>query len=271
MIEIYEYLDYRQFLNKYYMLRKEQSSHFSLRSFGRMVEIDASYLAKIMNNTRHLAPRSIPTITQYLKFDENRSNYFEHLVFFNKARSEQQKREYFKKLLTLRKQHTKSLEQYQFSFYQKWYYTALRNILEFYPFTEDGDYQKLGQALSPAITAKQAQEGITLLKRLDLISPDENGIFRLTDTAITTGEVWSSIAVSDFQRETIRLCSEAISNHPKEERDISTVTMNITSEEFELIRNMIKEFRGSVIGIANSSTEADRVYQLNIQMIPLSH
>ncbi len=270
MEDIYEYLNYRQFLSEYYAMRKEKSSHFSLRSFGRMIDLDASYLAKIFNGTRHLAPRSIPILSAYFKFNEDQCNYFEQLVYFNKARSEKLQREHFQKLLLLRKQYTKNVEGYQFSFYQKWYYTALRNILEFYPFTENSDFHKLGQQLSPPITAKQAEEGVHLLKRLHLIKPDNSGVFKLTDKAISSGETWNAIAVSDFQREAIRLCSDAVDNHPKDKRDISTVTMNITNEEFKLIRSMIKEFRSSVIGVANSSTEPNQVFQLNIQMIPLS-
>jgi len=268
--DIFQFLDYREFLSSYYAFRKEESDHFSLRSFGRMIDIDASYLAKIMNGLRHIAPRSVQTVAEYLKLDTQQYDYFEMLVQFNKSRTEKQQRELFQKLLVLRKQFSKNIEEYQFSFYQKWYNVALRNLLEFYHFHKDDPIQELAQQFTPPITTKQAQESLDLLVKLDLIRLDLANRYILTDTAITTGESWSSLAVNDFQRETIRLCSDAITNYPREERDVSTVTMNITETEFAMVRNMIKELRSSVIGLANSVETPDRVYQLNIQMIPLS-
>ncbi len=268
--DIFQFLDYREFLSSYYAFRKEESDHFSLRSFGRMIDVDASYLAKIMNGSRHIAPRSVQTMAEYLKFDTQQNDYFEQLVLFNKSRTEKQQRELFQRLLVLRKQFSKNIEECQFSFYQNWYNVALRNLLEFYHFHKDDPIQELAQQFTPPITTKQAQESLDLLVKLDLIRLDLANRYILTDTAITTGESWSSLAVNDFQRETIRLCSDAITNYPREERDVSTVTMNITETEFAMVRNMIKELRSSVIGLANSVETPDRVYQLNIQMIPLS-
>lgn len=268
--DIYEYLDYREYLNAYYLFRKDESDHFSLRSFGRMIELDASYLAKILGKTRHIALTSIELISAYLKHDDQQSIYFQNLIQFNKARTETLQRDYFQKILQIRKNFSKNLEEYQFSFYQKWYHVAVRNLLEFYPFHLGDSIQELAQQFSPPITTKQAQESIDLLEKLDLIRCNNDNRYVLTDTAISTGESWSSLAVNDFQRETIRLCGDAINTHHREERDISTVTMNITETEFQMARSMIKEFRASVIGLANSVETPDRVFQLNIQMIPLS-
>lgn len=271
MNEIYDYLDYRKFLNEYYNFRKKESSHFSLRSFGRMVGIDASYLSKILKEQRHIASRSIVTVAEYLKFTGSRKKYFENLINFNKATNDDRKRELFEKLLSMRSNHTKNLDESQFNYYQKWYYTALRNLLEYYPFYEGGDYAALGAQLSPPISEAAAKKSINLLKKLNLIEKDDDGRYILTDDSISSGEAWSSLAITDFQQETIKLSYESLKRHEKSERDISTVTMNITENEFELIRDMIKSFRSNVIGVANRVKEPDRVIQLNVQMIPLSN
>lgn len=270
MKEIFDYLNYRKYLNDYYSFRKLESSHFSLRSFGRMVGIDASYLSKILKEQRHIAPRSIDIVSDYLKFTGARKKYFKILIDFNKSTNEDQKRELFEKLLSMRSNHTKNLDESQFAYYQKWYYTALRNLLEFYPFHEGDDYGALGAQLSPPISASLAKNSINLLRTLNLIEKDKNGRYVLTDYSISSGESWSSLAVADFQKETIKLSYESLKRHEKEERDISTVTMNITEEEFKLIRDMIKGLRSNIINVANKVENPNRVMQLNIQMIPLS-
>lgn len=271
MNEIFDYLNYRKYLSDYYDHRKKESSHFSLRSFGRMVNIDASYLSKILKEQRHIAPRSIDVVADYLKFNGARKRYFKNLIEFNKSINEESRREIFEKLLSMRSSHTKNLDESQFAYYQKWYYTALRNLLEFYPFYEGDDYAKLGAQLSPPISASSAKNSINLLKTLNLIKKDDTGRYVLTDYSISSGESWSSLAVTDFQQETIKLSYESLKRHKKEDRNISTVTMNITENEFSLISDLIKNLRSNVINVANCVENPDRVMQLNIQMIPLSN
>ena len=68
------------------------------------------------------------------------------------------------------------------------------------------------------------------------------------------------------------MSSSSIERDPKESRDISSVTMSIDKESFEDVKEILRECRASVIkrvdSISDNST--DRVYQLNMQLIPLS-
>lgn len=270
MKQIYEYLDYQLYLADYYKRNKEESKYFSLRSFAQRIGIDASYLSKVMKQQRHLGlPYVVPTI-EALRLDESQASYFETLVYFNRERSTSQKQHYFEQLISLRKSHTHCLADVQFEFYRCWYYSALRNVLEFFPFYDGGDYAELGKQLSPSITPNQARTGVILLEKLDLIEKDDKGRFVLTETSITTGESWHSLAVRAFQEETIQLSKESLDRHEPGERDVSTVTMNITEAEFVEIKKMIKNFRSSVIKYVHGVGNPNRVYQLNMQMIPLS-
>ncbi len=162
MKNVYSYLDYRHYLNDYFSFKKEENPHYSLRMMGRLIEMDPSYLAKLLGSKRHLSAKSFPKLFSYLKLDKGETTYFENLVYFNKARSEEEKRSFFEILLALRKPHTTSLASYQYAFYKKWYYTALRNLLEFYPFYKDGDCELLGLQLSPSISAEEGSGGIEL-------------------------------------------------------------------------------------------------------------
>ncbi len=91
----------------------------------------------------------------------------------------------------------------------------------------------------------------------------------LTDSAITTGNSWRALAIKDYQVETIELSKQSLDRHEKEVRDISTVTMNISETEFLKIKEMLQQFRSSVINYVNEAENPDRIYQLNMQMIPL--
>jgi len=268
MKTIYEYLDYRDFLKDFYESRKKQNYYFSYRFLSDKVGIDPSYLAKVLIKTRHIADKSIGRFGAFCKLNERECEYFETLVHFAKAKTNKQSKLYFDKLLKLKKVIDIQLEEYQYEFYQKWYYSAVRSVLEYFDF--NGDYSALAKQLSPEISAKEAKQSIKLLEKLCLIYKNKVGRYVLTDKAITTGDAWRSLAIASFQEETISLAKESISRHPQEIRDISTITMNINKENFHEIKERIKEFRSSLIQYANESTLPDSVYQMNIQLVPLS-
>ncbi|MGM0461293.1 MAG: TIGR02147 family protein [Fibrobacterota bacterium] len=270
MNNIFEYLDYRIYLREYYEQKKKDKSSFSLRVFGKQADMDASYISKIIKEKRHLGDQYIPKLAKVLGLNDQEQEYFQYLINFNKAPTEKQKQGYFERLLSLRRPHTTRLTEDQYEFYHKWYYSALRNLLEFYPFYEGDSFADLGRELSPPISAEETRKGIELLTNLSLIKRDESQRYCLTENAISTGDTWSSLAIANFQEETILLSSKSLQRHDKCERDISSVTMNITRKEFSIIQNMLRRFRASVINYVNQVEKPTRVYQLNLQLIPLS-
>jgi uncharacterized protein (TIGR02147 family) len=268
MKPIFEYLDYRDYLKDFYEERKSRHTFFSFRLFGDKVGIDASYLAKVLIKTRHLADNSIARVADFCGLSEKEAAYFDTLVRFVKAKSHKDGKLYFEKLLSLKGVRSNPLMESQYEFYQRWHHSAIRSLLEYFDFK--GDYKALGEALSPPISTREAKASVQLLEKLELIKKDPDNRYRLTDTAISTGPHWKSLAIQSFQEETIRLSSESLSRHPKDTRDVSSITMNITRADFEELRERIKEFRSTIITYVNEQSSPDCVYQLNIQLFPLT-
>lgn len=93
----------------------------------------------------------------------------------------------------------------------------------------------------------------------------------MTDSHVTTGEKWHDIAVSSFQKETISLSARAVDDISKDKRDISSVTMSVDRDCFEDVKEILRECRESVIKRVDAiDSDTDRLYQLNMQLIPLS-
>jgi uncharacterized protein (TIGR02147 family) len=268
MKPIFDYLDYRDFLKDFYEEKKSRHSFFSYRMFGTKIGVDPSYLAKVLIKTRNVASGSVAAIANFCGLKDREAEYIETLVHFVKAKFPKESKLLFEKLLSLQNVSAKTLLDCQYEFYRKWHHSAIRLLLEFYDFR--GDFAALGQRLSPPVSAKEAKESVRLLEKLKLIEKGEDGRYRMTDAAITTGPQWKSFAVGAFQEETIRLSAESIGRHPKNHRDISTVTLNINERNFEEIREKINEFRSSIIKYVNEQQAPDRVCQLNIQLFPLS-
>ncbi len=117
---------------------------------------------------------------------------------------------------------------------------------------------------------EQARESVELLLDLGLVKVDDEGVYRLSDRMITTGEAWRSEAIKSFQQETLTLAREALDRHPKELRDISTITVAVSHKDLDEIRARAKAFRQSILQMKTGNETQDVVYQINIQVLPLT-
>ena len=110
MKPVYEYLDYRNFLKDFYEEQKSQRGFFSYRYFGDKVGIDPSYLVKVLLKTRHLSLKSVPRICSFCNLSNRESEYFHTLVLFAMARTQNEEKLLFEKLLSRLGNAVKSVE-----------------------------------------------------------------------------------------------------------------------------------------------------------------
>lgn len=269
--EVYDYLDYRVFLKDFVQWKRDTSRGTSLRQVATRVGIDHSLLTKIIQSSRHVTPSSIPSLCAWMKFDERRTSYFEELVGYARARSDGAVKRHFEKLLALKPVEKRRLEAEHYEYFRSWHHVAVRSLLDWYEFHGD-DWDGLGAMLLPAISGRTAQESVELLEKLGLVVRDSDGRYRPSSSHLSTGERWQSAAVRTYQREVIRLSEGAVERVPKELRDISTITVALSSDCLEEIREILREARAKVVRIADRrpSEDSDAVYQLNLQWFPVT-
>jgi uncharacterized protein (TIGR02147 family) len=66
------------------------------------------------------------------------------------------------------------------------------------------------------------------------------------------------------------LAVQSIAKDSAEERNFSGVTMGIDKPTYDRITQEIDAFRKRIIGIANECQKIDQVYQVNLQIFPLT-
>lgn len=269
MESIYNYLDYKKYLRDFFDYQRSNETFFSFRYVERRVKIDASNIVKIINGKRELSKVGIANFIKYLKLDKNESEYFKNLVFFSKAKKDEECKKYFKKLLTIKDMDITQVRSDRYEFYLKWYYTAVASTLYYFNFYGE-DYKELGEQVKPVITEDEARESIELLVRLNFIKKDKDGKFIHTDTTLSTGDKWHSYAIHAFQHETLNLAKKSLEEDSKKVRDFSTVTLTLSEDEFEQIKEITSEYRKAVLKTLDDCKDPDRVYQLNIQFFPLT-
>jgi uncharacterized protein (TIGR02147 family) len=272
-VSIASFLDFREYLKAMVDAARENGEPVTNRTFAQALGINSSsWLTNVLSGAKGITLETARAISDYLDHDVWERRYFEILVHFNQAKTVEKRNSYFAAL----KQHLLKkgyhslyvLESDQYEFYSKWYYTAVRSLLGMFPMGDE--FNRIGRMTSPSITAVQAKKSVKLLTKLGLIKKNEKGIYELTGMAITTGHDVKSLAVANFQRETMRLGIEAIDRYSQSVRDISTMSVGISEEGFNKIAVILAECRKVIADIANGDSNADRVYQINFQVFPLS-
>jgi len=270
-INIYDYSDYRKFLQEFYELEKSLDPTFSYRIFAAAIDMDASLLVKILQGKRHVSTKNIEAFVQFFRFKEGKAEYFREMVAYGKAKNDEQVRKHFETLQKMRPSSCRELDEARYRYFQQWFYPMIRSALDVFDYRGPEHATALGDSCIPKISANQVENAVDALLQLGLVHRRKDGRIVPTDAHLKTKEHWLSASISDYQKSIAELAHRSIAETPKEERDISTLTMALDSSQIQRIRDIIAEARRSIVNVANSmpSQICDSVYQLNFQLFPM--
>lgn len=270
MNPIFSYIDYRLFLRDYYEEQKKTSRFFSYRYFAQKADINSpNFLKQVIESKRNLTPLTINKFIPALKFNEKEAQFFRHLVLFNQAKTAQEKQEHYVVMLsmmqTVKEQRLNAL---QHEYYNHWFVPVIRELACLVDFK--GDYKKLAEALVPAISVSEARFAVGLLKKLCMIEQLPNGTYKQTAAAIISDSSVARMAVRSFNREMLKKAELSLDNTPVEERQIFGVTIGISDACYDVLVAEMVAFRDRIVSIVNSDINSNSVYQMHLQLFPLS-
>lgn len=131
--------------------------------------------------------------------------------------------------------------------------------------------------LLPPITVEEAQEALATAVTLGLLVPnDEGGLSRAADTDVawSPSEVKSAPqarSTAELHRAAMALAAGCFERSRHNERHVSTTVFRVTEEQFARIRARLREVEREIVVIASESAEpANRVYQLSVQLFPVT-
>ncbi len=274
-VNIYLYFDYRHYLGDFYNAAKKQTRTFSYRFFSKRAGVKApNFLQWLIEGKRNLTLKSLPGVIRALGLDTNEAEYLKTLVFFENAETIQEKSQHFLGLIKTGKPFVgKELIEKQYLHYNKWYNSAIRELLNIYDFNpeEKWAYRKLGRVLLPSISESQARQSIEQLLALGLAIKDGKGFIKPADNAISTGDEVKNMLIRQFHQAMITLAGGSLDRVPKEQRDISSLTMSISDDCFNLIKKEVQQFRKRIMELITKDNTPNNVYQLNFQFYPLTN
>jgi uncharacterized protein (TIGR02147 family) len=268
-LSIFDYSSYLEFLKDWFEEQKSGNKSFSYAWFSTRAGFRSrSFMQFVLRGERPLSVKSAFKVAQALGLNKRETQYFETLISFAQARTDEEKTFLWDKIRNLNKSSKAiKLKGQEFDFFKHWYVAPLRELVCNIDFKDD--FAFLGRQLSPQISAKEAKEAFSLLLDLKLIRA-KGSIYEHADLHLKASEEMHSLALRNFQKMNNQLAFETFERHRKEERNISTITLGTTDQGFADLQELIQSFHEDVVRIVEKYDGADRAYQLNLQLFPVT-
>lgn len=269
-IDIFNYTDFRRYLNDYQKVRQKSDPSFSRSHICRLLGIPQtrSYFNDVVQGKK-VTPSYVERFIEVLELDEEEALYFRLIVNLNQAETAAERKLYFEQLLPFYLVPTRVMQKSLHQYYSQWYNGAIRALLETINFSND--YEFLANKLFPPISVSQAKEAITLLAHLSLIAKNEEGFWKVTDKSIVAAPDMSRELLTEYQTNSLQRAMEALNESHGMHKIFTTNTISLSFEGYEQLLNRIKKFKSEVRTLIHQdSTTADKVYQLNMQLFPIA-
>lgn len=271
MQSIYEYKDYRKFLNDFYETNKKEKSFFSHRYFCNKANLSSPmHLKLVMTGERNLSHKSIKSFIKGLGLKSKEATYFENMVYFNQTKNSEEQLEYYNKLIKLSRPRSSSGSQlgnkHQKSLFSKWYYPLVYEFVGQKNFIENPT--SIFKKLEGRVTIPEIKKTLSDLENAKLLVRDEENKLRQKNYRVETDDEIEDLLIRHYHKKMLEIAKEKI-DAPLNEREFGFITVSSTPEKFKKLKMAIKEFLNESDQIMECEGKGTRLYQMNIQLFSL--
>ena len=265
---LFDYDDFRKFMQDYFDEQKKQRAVFSHRFFAAKAGFSSSsYCLNVIRGRFNLTPKSIEKISKAMDFEPLQKAYFEALVQYNQAQQVDERDQAWEQILQIRRQieftHVTTREQAYFS---KWYYPVIRELAVESDW--NGDFRVLARSLTPQITTEEARDAVKNLLEWGLLKKDGERYERVSQM-LDAAEI-PPIALRKIRREYIQHAIGAVESMPKDERFAAFTTLAMSEKSYNYAVEVLEEARKKIIARAANDLDVERVYEMMLVAFPMS-
>ena len=270
MRDVLEYTSYRQYIVDYYTDRKAKSA-FTWQMFAEKAGFSSPVYLKYVSEGRfNLSEEAALRVASAMSLVEYERDYFCEMVRFDHAKTDEEKKIFFNKMLAIAAAHkVKIIEADSYRFFEDWKNPVLRELAPSMPGAKP---LALARACRPEITAAEVTESLSFLVKANLLQKGKDGNYVQTEKSVTTGPMQATpVAVRALHRQMGEFALEAIEGVSQDERHFSGLTLGITRKAYEKIVQEIAECRKRIVAIAREDDATEEVYRLNMQFFPMTN
>lgn len=266
--DLYNYKNYREFLDEYYSFIKAQKKKYSYRAFAEDLGFNASnFIHLIVKGKRNLSAEAVAKISESLKFDDNQRSYFKVIVDLEHEEDLARKKELEHQIEKLTGQTRVVITEEQHSFFKNWYIPILREVVSLKNFVSNLNW--ISKKLQPRVEEDDVKKGLIALEKLGMIQRVKNKWVQTAEHLATPMQVTSD-QIHAYHKEMLGLSMRSL-EIPGEQRDVSAMTMSLSQKQFEWLKNKVIQFRYEIQReLEDADDDHTLVAQLNMQLFPVT-
>lgn len=260
-----EAMTYRLFLTREFERRCEKNPRYSLRAFARDLGLPASRLSEILRSQSGLSEAAAIVVAKKLNLTGDEIDLFQVMVSAEHSRSGLKREQAKVRLKTLFEgQGIPIMEVEKAKIISDWYYSAILELTDVVDFQSDEYW--ISRRLN--VNLEKIHSAIQRLFQFGLLE-NSSGRWRQTQRQLS---FTSAIANADFKKHHLQMLEKArgaINELNDEVREISSVTLAMSSQQLPALKKMLKELRRKVMIEAEKMSPKDRVYGMALHLFPL--
>lgn len=268
---LYDYLEYRAWLNDAWEHLRAQSRTYSYRWFSRKAGFGSpSYLKHVIDGDRNLTDDSARRVAGAFDLGPQETSYFVALVHMNQASTTEERARWYDELSALPPYRaTHRLDRSQYDYYARWYCVPIRELAARGDFSEDPDW--IARQLRPAIKPSEAQEALDLLMELGLLVRDpESGRLVQAQPLVSTGPELRILSLRRFHQQMLHRAEEAMDALPLPEREVGGVTLRLNEAQVRHLKQRMYEIRQEVLQLDGVGDGPQAVHHFAFQLFPVT-
>ncbi len=281
--QLSDYTDFRQFLKDVYAHRRAHEStgvrSYSYSAFSAAADIKSpNYLKLIIEGRRNLSDDMIARFARALRLQKSEYEEFEALVHYGQATEPIERNQYLKSLADIRARRAFASGELSPQAWEKvpswmgWVLYAMtdqKNV----SFDPDELYRLMRAKTSPEDVRGEMKRLVANGDlKLDVCDSGLTSYSKARDLIDTPQELPVEM-IRKLQAELIYLGIESLFRDSPKEREFGAMTIAMTQAEFEQVRFELRQTRKRIqkdLKMNREAAKGERVYQLNIQLFPVT-
>ncbi len=238
-------------LKEAYFKQKLKNSSYSLRAFSRKLKMQPSAVSEIMKGKRRVSGKLASRIVQHLSLHPKDAKRV--LSLFSGTPKDDASVE------------QEELSHEIFSLISEWQHFAILSLVETHDFRNDLEW--IAERLN--LRKSEAKDAVERLLRLGLLR-EEKAVLKPTGKSFRTSDGVHSTAVQHSHLASFEFAKQVVENVDVEVRDFTSMTFATRVDLLPEAKKLVREFYAKMNSLLEGTSQANEVYQMNIQLLPLT-
>jgi uncharacterized protein (TIGR02147 family) len=238
-----------------------------------------NWLAQVVTHRRRLTESSALKLAQALHLNAGQTEVVRNLARHALARDPMRRQKVWSHLEASQSKRNNSLEEdKRFQFLDEWHHVVVLETITLFP--EGATAEEVADTIRYSLNVEAVERSLGILSELGFVRKrngfDEGIQAKVPDRwekCLDDLDLGSSIpgnGVLRYHHRMIDLGKDALTHLPEQEREISAITLSCPKEELPKLKRVLEEFQRYLLWLAAQNKSADTVFQLNMQLFPLT-